>query len=68
VKINRSTFFDNYFSFVKYAVEKQYSSAGEPVDKEEWGMTPQVAAKPLIYADVRRGTPITILLETRSPN
>jgi predicted metalloendopeptidase len=44
VKIKKQTFFENYFSYVKYSVEKEFSSAGEPVDKEEWGMTPQVAA------------------------
>lgn len=42
VTINKGTFFENYLSFVKYAVDKAFSSAGEPVDKEEWGMTPQV--------------------------
>jgi predicted metalloendopeptidase len=46
VKISTITFFDNYFSFVKYAVEKELSSVGELVDKNEWGMTPQVVAWP----------------------
>ena|SRR5208282_5010714 len=43
VKIKRGTFFENYFSFVKYATDKSFASAGEPVDKDEWGMTPQVS-------------------------
>jgi endothelin-converting enzyme len=42
VKIKKGTFFENNFSVVKYRTEKAFSSAGEPVDKEEWGMTPQV--------------------------
>ena len=44
VKIGKDTFFDNYFSFVKYATDKEFASAGEPVDKNEWGMTPQVCS------------------------
>jgi predicted metalloendopeptidase len=42
VKIKKGTFFENYFSYVKYLVDKEFSSLGELVDKEEWGMTPQV--------------------------
>jgi predicted metalloendopeptidase len=44
VIIKRGTFFENYLSFVKYATDKAFSSAGEPVDKDEWGMTPQVVS------------------------
>jgi endothelin-converting enzyme len=40
VHISRETFFENYFSSVKWSVEKSFTSNGEPVDKEEWGMTP----------------------------
>jgi predicted metalloendopeptidase len=38
----KDTFFDNFFSYVQWATQKSLSSMGEPVDKEEWGMTPQV--------------------------
>ena len=43
VKIKKETFFENYFSFLKYTTDKSFASAGEPVDKNEWGMTPQVS-------------------------
>jgi predicted metalloendopeptidase len=42
VKIKKDTFFENYYSYIKHEVEKEMSSVGEPVDKNEWGMTPQV--------------------------
>ena len=45
VKIKKETLFENYFSAVKYSTEKSFASAGEPVDKDEWVMTPQVVSK-----------------------
>jgi len=42
IRIKKDKFFENYLSYAKYTQEKAFSSAGEPVDKEEWGMTPQV--------------------------
>jgi predicted metalloendopeptidase len=41
VRIEKGSFFENYLSFVNWATEKEFSSMGQPVDKEEWGMTPQ---------------------------
>jgi len=41
IKVQKGTFFENYLSVVEHQARKSFTSVGEPVDKEEWGMTPQ---------------------------
>ena len=41
VTIKKDTYFENFFSFVKWITRRELSLVGEPVDKDRWLMTPQ---------------------------
>ncbi|CAL3963260.1 unnamed protein product [Diplocarpon coronariae] len=39
INITRTTFFQNALSMSRFAVAREWSSLGKPVDRNEWGMT-----------------------------
>ena len=39
VRISKTAFFQNTLSIAKAEVEREWSKAGKPTDRDEWGMT-----------------------------